>query len=753
MDKIPMRQSLALKIILTLVLSLVALGVMSIVVTTVNIGDFSAKVLKDYKTEALENKKTELSNYVQLAYDVVKSYYDRSQDIEELKKDRYSELKQTVDAISSQISGFYADNKEFLDERQLKKQIMNLVAKIRFNGTNYLWINDTHPNMIMHPIKPGLDGKDLSDFKDQDGVYLFKEMAKVCKASGEGMVAYKWPKPGSNEAKLKISYVKLIPELGWIIGAGDWVEDITAQMKKEALEEVSVMRVGKTGYFWVNDMHPKMVMHPMKPALDGKDISGLKDTKGKNLFVEMVEVCKKNGRGFVEYYWAKPGKDGEFPKMSYVQLFKPWGWVIGMGEYIDDLDHAVLEQKNQIDKLAGKITTNSILYGVVFVVGLVVICFFIIRINLLSPLSGLVLYSRRVADGDLNAEVKKEYTGEIGLLQQNLIAMVQGLKEKISEAEVLSDQSKQEAAKAKEATIAADRAREQAELARSQGMLEAANMLESLVNSLSSASEELAAQVQQVAKGSQLQEESMGEAVESMERMHGTVDQVVTHADEAAKSSDKARQTATEGEKIMHQSVEAINKVHTMTEGLKDSMNHLGTRADAIGQVMTVITDIADQTNLLALNAAIEAARAGEAGRGFAVVADEVRKLAEKTMTATKEVGEAINAIQHGAQESVEEMDKAAQAVESATDLVNKSGDALKEIVDLIEQAFQRANTIATASSEQAQASDEINTAILDVNQISKETSQGMEQAALAISELAQLAQKLNSLISKLRDS
>jgi methyl-accepting chemotaxis protein len=183
-----------------------------------------------------------------------------------------------------------------------------------------------------------------------------------------------------------------------------------------------------------------------------------------------------------------------------------------------------------------------------------------------------------------------------------------------------------------------------------------------------------------------------------------------------------------------------------------EDMGLLGKQAENIGQILNVISDIADQTNLLALNAAIEAARAGEAGRGFAVVADEVRKLAEKTMTATKEVGEAIRGIQAGTKKNYDNVAQAVSAVGEAASLADTSGQTLGQIVRLVDAAADQVRSIATASEQQSATSEEINRSIEDVNRISSETAEAMRQSSRVVDSLVEQARGLSGIIAELQN-
>ena len=267
---------------------------------------------------------------------------------------------------------------------------------------------------------------------------------------------------------------------------------------------------------------------------------------------------------------------------------------------------------------------------------------------------------------------------------------------------------------------------------------------------LSTATEELSAQIEQSSRGAEIQSQRVSETATAMDQMNASVLEVAKNAAGAAQTSGNAKNKAESGADMVNHVVRGIAQLHQQAMNLKGDMATLGVQAQNIGQIMNVISDIADQTNLLALNAAIEAARAGEAGRGFAVVADEVRKLAEKTMNATKEVGDAIQGIQNGTSKNVAHVEQTVATIEETTILANQSGEALTEIVSLVEQAADQARSIATASEEQSATSEEVNRSVDEINHISAETSEAMLQSAKAVAELAQQAQELKTLISQM---
>lgn len=294
-------------------------------------------------------------------------------------------------------------------------------------------------------------------------------------------------------------------------------------------------------------------------------------------------------------------------------------------------------------------------------------------------------------------------------------------------------------------------ARRNAENALHEGMLSAAAQLESVVDIVSSASTQLAAQLEESERGATEQAGRVAETATAMEEMNATVLEVARNAGQAAEVSLTTRKEAESGAEVVQKSVDSIQIVQQQALQLKQDMTTLDENARAISQIMSVISDIADQTNLLALNAAIEAARAGEAGRGFAVVADEVRKLAEKTMASTANVSKAVSAIQTSAAKSMAQVEASTGAVEEATRYAHLSGEALKKIVNMVDVSAEQVRGIATASEQQSSTSESINRALGHVNDIASGTARAMQEAAQAVADLSGQAQTLTRLINSMK--
>jgi methyl-accepting chemotaxis protein len=406
------------------------------------------------------------------------------------------------------------------------------------------------------------------------------------------------------------------------------------------------------------------------------------------------------GRNYDTAYWPLLDADGKTAGMFFIGS-----------------DRALIEEVEE-EIVTAVLTVTGIVALIMVAAGV------LFARSLSRPLGRATSFAVSVAGGNLNETLVVKNKDEIGTLADARRRMLDYLQAKILESEEKTKEAEEQAKKSQIATNEANEAKKQADLAKRDGMLQAASQIDTVVERLTSASQELSAQVEQAGRGAELQRGRAGETATAMEQMNATVLEVAKNASRASESSDAARQMAENGATVVRQAIEAITQVQTQTVTLKENMGSLGKQAEEISKIMNVIEDIADQTNLLALNAAIEAARAGEAGRGFAVVADEVRKLAEKTMNATQEVSQAITAIQAGARKNIQNMEEAAQAVEKG----HRAGRKVRRCPVRDRQAGGsrgRSGPIHRhGGEEQSSASEEINRSIEEINRISSETSQ-----------------------------
>jgi methyl-accepting chemotaxis protein len=288
-------------------------------------------------------------------------------------------------------------------------------------------------------------------------------------------------------------------------------------------------------------------------------------------------------------------------------------------------------------------------------------------------------------------------------------------------------------------------------VSRNEMLRHVAGEAEAIARHVAANAEELSGRVAAVSNGAMAQTAQLQETAAAFESLNEALDAVASGAEGAAAGAEAAMAEARAGREAVERTARAIGQVSGISGELRSSMDALGGKAASIGGIIAVISDIADQTNLLALNAAIEAARAGEAGRGFAVVADEVRKLAEKTMTATKEVSQSVHAVLAAVDDSAGKAVKATQAVVEADGLVSRSGDTLAAIVSRCEDAARSVREIAASAKAQASAHDEINRAVSTIGEVAEETALGMDEAAGSVSDLAGQAGDLMRLIEDMR--
>ncbi|MCM0754917.1 methyl-accepting chemotaxis protein [Desulfovibrio aminophilus] len=499
--------------------------------------------------------------------------------------------------------------------------------------------------------------------------------------------------------------------------------DISLKKLTDLIESV---RLGETGYLVLVQRDGVILADPRHPGQNFKKVSELHDRAMETLF--------NLGSG---------GGDVVIDGKEYVGLVttsKKTGWkIIGLIERA-----SITAPVWQTLKVLGGATILALAV-------LAATLWLLASRAIINPLLRVADFLRSIADGAHDRRLTHDRRDEIGDIYDALNNTAQILQRNIEEIQAKSREAENKAAAAEQATAAAEEARIAAERARADGMLHAAHRLEEVVERISEASRNIAGKSQEIQRGTEKQRERIQSTATAMEQMNATVLDVAKNASTAAEHGKSAKDKAQVGAKVVEHSIEALNTTQRRAEELQANMSQLDDRARAIGSVITVIEDIADQTNLLALNAAIEAARAGEAGRGFAVVADEVRKLAEKTMTATKEVGESIQSIQKVAAANISSMQGALGDLTKATGLAQDSGGALKEIVTNTEESAGQIQSIATAAEEQAAAAEEIGKSIEDINSITQTTFHNVQESLGTLRSLEQQATELAELISRLK--
>lgn len=399
-------------------------------------------------------------------------------------------------------------------------------------------------------------------------------------------------------------------------------------------------------------------------------------------------------------------------------------------------------------------TVRTMAYtGIGIVVAMVLFGLLISR-SIVWPLRQLGLAAREVADGNFDAMPRDDsFKGELKSLHADILRMVGQLGDLISTARHKTAQAEEALRKGEAALAEVELARREAESARKQGVIQTTDKLTGVVGSLDSTSTHLSGQTRAISQAVETQLGRIQETANAMHQMNEAVSDVARSASDASKMAESAQREAMGGKKKVQDVIGSINQVAAFSEKINESMEQLLKQATDIGKVMNIINDIADQTNLLALNAAIEAARAGEAGRGFAVVADEVRKLAEKTMEATKSVGTAISNIQSGAEANGVFIRQSVEQVGVSSELAGTAGVALESIEQMVMNTADQVRAIAAASEEQSLSSEKISQNTEAVHQIATEVTQAMNAADEEMQTLKQLAGELLGIIRSIKES
>lgn len=472
----------------------------------------------------------------------------------------------------------------------------------------------------------------------------------------------------------------------------------TTEAQKAAMDQVRLIRYGQNDYFWINDMQPVMVMHPIKPELEGQNLSKVKDPNGKELFNEMVKVAQLKGAGLVDYQWAKPGEKNPVPKISYVELFKPWGWIIGSGIYVDDVE---AEFQNYLVRFS--------LIGLAIAALMAVLVAILIR-SITQPLRHSMQAMANIASGEADLTRNLDVSGndELTTLSRDFNTFAHKLRSVIAQ------------------------------------LFETSSALETSSHALGG----LAGQAH---KQSQQQSQQMELVATAVNEVTYAVQEVAKNAEQASNEVGDAEKQAGLGQRNIEASLQQIDQLSTTINEAVGVIQSLADETTKIGSVLEVIGSIADQTNLLALNAAIEAARAGEQGRGFAVVADEVRLLAQRTQTSTAEIHTMIERLQKNSGAAVTVIMESSRASQATVEQASQAGASLGQIAQALRNLSGLNASIASATLQQTHVVEDINQNVTQAAGLAQQSAQAAEQSSAAGERLGELAEQLNRLLRQFK--
>jgi methyl-accepting chemotaxis protein-2 (aspartate sensor receptor) len=471
---------------------------------------------------------------------------------------------------------------------------------------------------------------------------------------------------------------------------------------KALTEQVLKIRIGKTGYVYAMDAKPgpEQGTNRIHPTLTGKSFIDLKDANGFEFIRDII--TRKDG--ITRYSWINKvtGETRGREKIAAFGYLKDWDWVVVAGSYTDELNSV------------GAFLRNSMLAATLLVV-VILVSMFVIMMNrwVSKPLQKAVLVTDKLAAGDFSGTTDfntddQPTENEVELLERGIQRMANSLR----------------------------------------GLLEKIHIS---ATQLAAASEQISASASHSSESARRQSDQTTQVATAMLEMSATVVEVSNNSQQAADAARGASDTARNGGKVVSETLATMRSIATSTNAAASKIGELGKSSERIGAIAAVIDDIADQTNLLALNAAIEAARAGEQGRGFAVVADEVRKLAERTASATREIAGMIENIQKEAREAVTAMQSGTHEVELGVAKTEGSGKALDQIIEMASRVGDMVSQIATAAIEQSATAEQVNANIANIAEMASQSTTNADETSKACTDLADLAISMQTILGNFK--
>lgn len=484
--------------------------------------------------------------------------------------------------------------------------------------------------------------------------------------------------------------------------------DVNGSNKEAAKEILKAMRFESDGYFFAYDSQGVNTLHAIKPSLEGKNLYDLKDENGVAVIAGLIDASQK-GDGFLYFSWHKPTIDAQAPKLGYAEYLSKWDWVLGTGVYIDDIDQQVAMHRELKTQELKEHTLSAVLISVVGLIITSVLTSIVVSKGI-QPLQHVAASLKDVAagGGDLTARLKVESQDEVG----EVAAAFNEFMDKLHP--LMQD-------------------------------------IHRSATTVQTVSQDLNTQTSQAS--GQMQDHCLetDKVVTAVTQMSMTAKEVASNTNATAQAIENANSQVTEAQREVEQAIEGITELVREIDSTSDAISELSLQTEKITKVLDVIGEIAEQTNLLALNAAIEAARAGEQGRGFAVVADEVRSLASRTQNSTHEIGDMLKQLQNGVSRAVSTMSVSQKrgvktAEESA--LIQQSLSGVHHSIGTIRDMGIQT---ASAAEEQSAVAEDINQNLVAIQQIVNNINETLQHAESISTQLSQSGTEIHGLVGNFK--
>ena len=462
---------------------------------------------------------------------------------------------------------------------------------------------------------------------------------------------------------------------------------------------------GSEGYFFLYKSDGEVLIHGLKPELEGQNLWNFKDVDGTLLIQDLMREARAGG-GFVHYRW-KNAQGESAKKLGYATMIPQLDVMIGSGFWADSLDQEIADMDSSISSSLSQSLWTSVVAAIIALGVVLMLALLVVR-SIVGPLHSAVQAMKDIAegDGDLTARLDAKSDDEIGQLAQAFNAFADQVHELVSSVR-----------------------------SSTRTLFDSASGLKSMMEGAS--------------QGVVKQKDESDQVATAMYEMTAAAQQVAGNAAEASRAASGANEQVHDAQGLVQHAVSVMTGLSSQVdEGVK-GIEQLSSDSRQIDSVLEVIRAISEQTNLLALNAAIEAARAGEAGRGFAVVADEVRTLASRTQQSTEEIQATIEQLQKGASNAVRLIGNINEQSETAASETSQIDTALREIQQSVGTITDMNSQIATAAEEQTNVSESINQNVHEIVRISEETAEATTQADITTRKLNELASQMDALVKR----